>query len=132
MTQQISGKYIVAYGVKDKFEVSEQEARALIDAADKGMGSVKFSNRVFSTRFTWIMPKEDTEENKENKVFSHPFYQEYRRLKSPQSDGEMRRKMYLEKMIDKIFPYEKFASEWEEAQRMPISTDIVLQKEEIV
>ena len=52
--------YIVAYGYEDKFELTEQEAQKLIEAVEKGLKLIKFSNRVFSTNFSWIMPKEET------------------------------------------------------------------------
>jgi len=62
MTQHTSDNYIVAYGYQDKFELTEREAQELVRAAEEGAKLVKFSNRAFSTNFTWILPKGETQQ----------------------------------------------------------------------
>lgn len=58
MTPQESRGYVVAYGYTDKFEISEKEAQALVTAKENDLKVVKFGDKVLSTNFTWIMPKD--------------------------------------------------------------------------
>lgn len=52
--------YTVCYGYKDKFELTVGEAQQLIKAAEAGAKIVKFSDRVLSTSFTWLVPSTQT------------------------------------------------------------------------
>lgn len=54
-------KYRVAYGYQQTFDLTEIEAQALTKAKEQGLDMAKFSDRVFSTNFTWLVPVSEVE-----------------------------------------------------------------------
>jgi hypothetical protein len=55
--------------------------------------------------------------NDNNPILNSPTWVELQSLKEKGDDTSVRRKMALEKSINTQFPYEKYVSEWDEANR---------------
>lgn len=113
MTQQQSAKYIIAYGYNEKFYLTEEEAAAIVQATEQGKRIVKFSKRVFTTSYSWIMPIEEVK-SEQNPILEDPDYQNLQKARGQSGDGAFRQRMALEKRLDQKYPYEKYAKDWDE------------------
>lgn len=113
MTQQQSADYIIAYGYNDKFYLTEEEAAAIVRATEQGKRIVKFSKRVFTTSYSWIMPIEEVK-SEQNPILEDPDYQNLQKARGQSGDGAFRQRMALEKRLDQKYPYEKYAKDWDE------------------
>lgn len=67
MMPQMSDKtYIVAYGYDQTFNLTENEAEALITAREKGLSAIRLSRGSLSTAYSWVMPKWEVESERLN------------------------------------------------------------------
>ncbi len=67
MTPQMSDKsYVVAYGYDQTFDLTENEAEALIAAREKGLSAIRLNRGSLSTAYSWVMPKWEVESERLN------------------------------------------------------------------
>lgn len=113
-------KWTLTVGI-DKFTITDEQKKRYVSEIARGSKLIQLSEKLYVNDNFQSLVEEA------NPILEDGNYKALRQLKGLNDDYSVRQKMVLEKSLNRAYPYDKFAKEWDEVNK--ISKEIVKREE---